>query len=547
MRPSRSRYGTVVVGGGHNGLVCAAYLARAGEDVLVLERREVLGGAATTEELWPGYRVSSASYVVSLLQEPIVRELELERHGYHVYPIDGYFHPFEDGSYAFNWMDGDRLRREIARFSPHDAAAHLAYDETMGELVDVIRPLLLQVPPDPTARRPDELASLLAFALRNRRLRRQLVPLVDLMTMSADDFLGQWFEHDRTKVLVGGVSSVVGAWAGPRTPGTAYVLMHHVMGSAGGHRGGWGFVRGGMGALSGAIAQSARSAGAEVVAGAPVERVLVEDGRACGVVLAGGEEVRAERVVSNAHPRTTFLDLVGRPHLPDELALEIERYRTRSGVVKVNCAIAELPDFRQLPGRELGQQHPEFLVCESIDELETGFQEAAAGHPAAKPMLDCVIPSTKDPTLAPEGKHVLTMFVQYAPYELAEGSWEEQREAFGDRCIARLAEHAPNIAGAVEHRQVLAPPDLEERFGLVGGNIFHGEMTLDQMLFMRPALAAAAYATPLDGLYLCGSGTHPGGGVMGAPGHNAARQILRRELQSRRRGSFVLLPHHDVP
>ncbi|MFN2544556.1 MAG: phytoene desaturase family protein [Actinomycetota bacterium] len=518
-------YDAIVVGGGHNGLVCAAYLARAGRRVAVLERRELVGGASVTEEVWPGYRVSTAAYVVSLLQPKIVRDLQLQRHGYHVYPLDpAYFLPFPDGRSLLVWDDARKAAREIATISPRDADAYLEYDRALAELVRVIRPLLLRRPPAIDVRSAADVGELLRLAAHFFRYRKRMARLVDLMTLSVSDFLDEWFEDDAVKgaLCPGGV---IGAWGGPKTPGTAYVLLHHRMGEVSGLRGGWGFVRGGMGALSEAIAAAARAAGAEVRTNAEVRRVDVREGRAIGVTLADGTELRARVVVSGIHPRTTFLDHVGAEHLPPDAVREIERFRTRSPSAKVNVALSELPDFVARPGREPGPQHPEFIINPSIDYLERAWDDCKYGRPSDHPMMDCVIPTTKDPSLAPDGQHVMTCFVQYVPYG------DVDREAFGDRVIDTIAEYAPNVKGAVLHRQVLTPKDLEERFGLLGGNIFHGEMSLDQLFSMRPIPQASGYRTPLRGLYLCGSGTHPGGGVMGAPGHNAARVIaadLRR-------------------
>jgi len=522
------RYDAVVVGGGHNGLVAAAYLARGGRSVLVLERRPVLGGAAVTEEPWPGYRVSTLSYVVSLLAPRIIRDLELERHGYHVYPIDpSYFSPFPDGSGLLVWEEPAKAAAEIARFSKRDAEAYLRYEEDLDRLARLVRPLLLRIPPSAKLKGFADLREALWMA-RYLRGHRDLLPrFLDLMTMSVADFLDDYFEHDAIKGALA-PGGVIGAWGGPMTPGSAYVLLHHRMGAAAGGHGAWAFVRGGMGALSEAIASSARAAGAEIRTDAEVARIDVHRGRTRGVELADGTRIGARVVLSGIHPQTTFLGMVGAEHLPDDLVEEMHRYRTRGASAKVNLALDALPDFRAMPGTELGPQHPEFIICPSIEYLERAWDAAKYGRWSERPMLDCVIPTTKDDSLAPEGKHVLTAFVQYAPYGLAEGmSWAEERDALGDRVIETIAEHAPNVPDAVVHRQVVTPLDLEERYGLVGGNIFHGEMSLDQLFFLRPVPQAGTYRTPIRRLYLCGSGAHPGGGVMGAPGYNAARVVLR--------------------
>lgn len=529
------RYDAVVIGGGHNGLVCAAYLARAGRSVLVLERRHLVGGAAVTEEPWPGIRVSTASYVVSLLLPEIVRDLELERHGYRVYPIDpAYFAPFPDGTGILFWEDPAEAAEEIARyFSRRDAEAYLRYVEDLDSLAGVIRPLLTRIPPAQGANPVGFLREGVWLGRFARRHRRLLARLADLMTMSVSDFLDEYFEHPTLKGALS-PGGVIGMWGGPMSPGSAYVLLHHRMGAAVGGHGAWAFVRGGMGALSEAIASAARQHGAEIRTEAEVVAVRVRNGRARGVTLADGTEIEARMVLSGIHPRTTFLDLVGAAHLPEDLVRDVGRFRTRSGSAKVNLAVRELPDFTAMPGHDPGPQHPEFIICPSIEYLERAWDDAKYGRPSKEPMLDCVIPTTKDDSLAPAGTHVLTAFVQYAPYELAEGlSWEKEREALGDRVIETIGRYAPNLPDAVLHREVLTPVDMEERFGLLGGNIFQGEMALDQLFSFRPVPQAGAYRTPLRGLYLCGSGTHPGGGVMGAPGYNAARVALK-DLRRRR-------------
>ena len=521
-----TKYDAIVIGGGHNGLVCAAYLARSGQRVLVVEKRQKVGGAAATEEVWPGFRVSILSYVVSLLRPAIVSELQLARFGYHVYPLDpAYFMPFPDGRGLLYWEDLDRAQAEIGKFSEHDALALAAYDREIGRLVAVVRPLLDRIPPSVRPRSAAEIVDALSLTRHLLRNRGEMSALVDIMTMSVADYLDQWFDDEAVKgaLCPGGV---IGAWAGPRSPGTAYVLLHHRIGEVGGYRGGWGFVRGGMGQLSEILAMAAAAHGAEVRTDAEVTSIQTCCGRATGVVLADGTELRATRVISGIHPSTTFLGLVGRTALPEALLVEMDRYRSRSGSAKVNLALAELPDFRAMPGKALGPQHPEFIINPSIDYLETAWTQAQAGCWSTSPMMDCVIPTTKDSSLAPPGRHILTCFVQYAPYRLAGTDWGVERERLGDRVVELLGDYAPNLPGSVLHRQVITPLDMERDFGLVGGNIFHGEMSLDQLFFLRPASQAGSYRTPIAGLYLCGSGTHPGGGVMGAPGRNAARVIM---------------------
>jgi phytoene dehydrogenase-like protein len=530
-------YDAIVVGGGHNGLICSAYLARAGHRVVVLESRPRVGGAAVTEEVWPGYQVSVLSYVVSLLRPAVVHELDLARFGYEVYPLDpAYFMPFPDGRSFYYWEDVNRAAAEVAKFSPHDAGALLDYDRTIGRLVQVVRPLLDQAPPNLDLRRPGEVGRLLGLGQHLLRHRRELSLLTDIMTMSVSDYLDQWFDDPAVKGALS-PGGVIGAWAGPHSPGTAYVLLHHRIGDVGGQRGGWGLVKGGMGGLSEILASAARAAGAEIRTGSEVKHIMVSAGHTRGVVLEDGTELRSQNVISAIHPRTALLELVGSRHLPSNLVGEMERYRSRSGSAKVNLALAELPDFRAMPGTESGPQHPEFIINPSIEYLHRAWEDALSGRWSRDPMMDCVIPTTKDRTLAPPGRHILSCFVQYAPYQLDGTSWAQEREKFADRVVEVLGSYAPNLPGSVLHRQVVTPEDMEREYGLLGGNIFHGEMSLDQLFSLRPASQAGAYRTPVVGLYLGGSGSHPGGGVMGAPGRNAAKVVLgdlrRQQWQSR--------------
>jgi phytoene dehydrogenase-like protein len=536
--PVATHYDAVIVGGGHNGLVAASYLARAGLKTLVLERRHVLGGAAVTEELWPNIKVSTASYVVSLLSPRIVKDLELVRHGYHVYPLDpAYFAPFPDGNGMLLWDDPARAAEEIARISKRDGTNYIEYSRAIGDLAALIRPLLYATPPDPRIKRARDVVGGLSLGRFVFKSRRDLPHLIDLMTMSAADFLGNFFVDDRIKGALA-LGSVIGAWCGPMSPGSAYVLLHHRMGETDGVTGAWGFVRGGMGALSECIASAARAAGAEIRTDADVVSIDVTDGRATGVTLSDGTVIMTEVVASSAHPHTTFLSLVGKEQLPTEFVQDIEAFRSRSPSAKVNMVISELPDLTARPGKEPGPQHPEIVISPSLQYLEQAWDDAKYGRVSVHPMIDAVIPTTKDPTLAPDGLHVMTCFVQYVPYEPVDGPWDEaKRNALGDLVVDTLSEYAPNLKKAVVHRQVLTPVDLEERFGLIGGNIFQGEMSLDQLFSLRPSPLAADYRTPVKGLYLCGSGAHPGGGVMGIPGLNGARAVLadRRTHRFRRR------------
>jgi phytoene dehydrogenase-like protein len=514
----------VVVGGGHNGLACAAYLAKAGLDVLVLEQRSVLGGAAATEDMWDGYRISSASYVISLMPDRIVRDLALKRHGYDVSIVTpDYFVPFPDGTSLTLWGDLRRDAANISKLSAHDAEAYFAFDRSFEHLAALMRDLLFVVPPNTRA------AELFSWIRTGARLRgwtgRDVHELVRLFTMSAADFLDEWFEDDRVKGALA-TQAIIGGWCGPMTPGSAYVLMHHWIGQVDGHFGAWGWVRGGMGALSAAIAEAARTAGAEIRTDAAVARVAINpQGRAAGVELADGSTIRARQVVSSAHPKTTYLDLVGPGRLPDDVVRDVERFRTRSGSVKVNVALSELPVFPSWD--QDGDLHTGLAaISPSIEFLERAFDDAKYGKPSRHPYVEMMFPTAHEPDgLAPSGKHLMLAFTQYMPYETP--NTDRSREAWAKKVIDAIAERAPNVAGAVEHVEVLTPRDLEDRFGLLGGNIMQGELTPDQMFSFRPIPLYGDYRSPVKNLYLCGAGTHPGGGVMAVPGRNASTVVLR--------------------
>ena len=519
-------YDVIVIGGGHNGLVCAAYLARAGRRVLVLERRERVGGAAVTEEVFPGFRFSMFSYVVSLLRPEIVRDLDLPRHGLHILPLESTLTPLPNGDYLAQWSDHDQNRRELARHSLRDAEAYDEFGRVLHEMARAVKPFLGMPAPDPGSLAPRDLLGMARLGRYFRALGSEKYhALWKLLTMSAADYLDEWFETEALKATKS-ASGIIGTLLGPRSPGTAYVLLHHYMGEIDGVFRAWGFAKGGNGSVSAAIAGAARAAGAEIRTGASVARVRVNDGHASGVVLESGEEIAGKLVVSGADPRRTFLTLVGAEHLPGEFVESIERYRFRGASGKVNLALSEAPNFTCLPG--VGPHlRGAISISPSVDYLERAYDDAKYGEVSRRPYLDVVVPSMIDPDMAPPGKHVMSIFVQYAPYHVNGGWTDARREAFGDAVVETLAEYAPNLKSAILHRQVITPADIERIVGLSEGNIFQGELTLQQMFFLRPVPQWSRYRTPVRALYQCGSGTHPGGGVMGASGRLAALAILR--------------------
>src|SRR5246500_2704784 len=519
-------YDAIVIGGGHNGLVHAAYLAKAGRKVLVLERRHVLGGAAVTEEIIPGFLFSECSYVVSLLRPEIIRDLDLPRHGLEILPLDGTFSPMLNGDYLWRMNDHGRTVREIRRHSRVDAEAYEGFSKMMTPMCRFVKPILSMITPDPTTLRPKDLRQLHFLMQRFRDLSSdERYTLIQLMTMSAADFLDQWFETDVLKATMS-ASGIIGTFLGIRSPGTAYVLLHHYMGEIDGAFRSWGFSRGGTGGISNAIASAAREAGVETRTEAPVSKILLKNGTAHGVILESGEDIHASIVSSSLDPNLTFLKFIDSRELPGDFVEEVRRYKYRGSSGKVNLALDALPDFTCMPGpgRHL---RGAISISPSMDYMERAYDQAKYGEYSRRPYIDMVIPTLTDPSVAPPGKHILSCFVQYAPYKLSHGTWDDQREAFGNTVIDTIAEYAPNIKNIIIGKQFITPLDIERQTGLTEGNIFQGELSLEQLFFLRPVAGWARYRTPIRKLYMCGSATHPGGGIMGAPGRLAALEILK--------------------
>ena len=522
-------YDAIIVGGGHNGLTCAAYLAAGGRKVLVLERRDAVGGAAVTEEFHPGFRNSVASYTVSLLNPKVIRDLELHRHGLKVVERKmSNFLPLEDNHFC---VGEGRTKSEVARFSQRDADRLDAYGDRLEAIADVLREVVLETPPNVME---GGLVAAIPELLKGLSLGRRLSKLdttgrrdlLALFAQSAGDWLDGWFESAPIKAAYG-FDGVVGNYASPYTPGSAYVLLHHVFGEVNGKKGAWGHAIGGMGAITQAMAACCRERGVEIRTGAAVGEVLVERGRATGVVTAAGEVLRARSVVSNLHPKLLFGKLVDPALQPPDFVERIGRYRSGSGTFRMNVALSELPSFSVLPGPG-DHLTAGIIIAPSLAYMERAYVDARAHGWSREPIVEMLIPSTLDDSLAPAGRHVASLFCQHVAPTLPDGrSWDDCREEVADLMIATVDKHAPGFAKSVIARQVLSPLDLERTFGLVGGDIMHGNLSLDQMFSARPVLGAGDYRTPVRGLYQCGAGTHPGGGVTGAPGHNAAREVLR--------------------
>jgi phytoene dehydrogenase-like protein len=519
----------IVIGGGHNGLVAAAYLAKSGIEAALFERRELLGGACTTEELWPGFRVSRAAYVAGLLRPVVLRELGLAARGLRLLPRNpSSFTPIPGQRGLLLGPDRETCRAEIRRFSPLDADRFGDYEDMLDRAASVIEPLLDVPAPDPAHLRLREVPTLLRLLRGAISLRRDLPRVLSLLLGPARPTLESWFESEPLRSTLA-TDAIIGAWASPSTPGTGYVLFHHVMGETNGNRGVWAYVEGGMGRLSEALADAAREAGAEIRIGASVASVIVDAGGARGVTLEDGTSVESRVVLSSADPHRTFVDWIAPEQLPPEFLRGIEGLDFRSPVAKINLALDRLPGFAGRSGAGAGPEHVGtiHIGASSLDDLDRSFEAACRDEIPERPMVELTLPSALDPSLAPEGRHVGSIFVQHVPYQLATSSWETERDRLADRVFALIDEVAPGFSESVLHREVLAPPDLERIFALRGGNIFHGAMTLDRLGFMRPLPGSGGYRTPIRGLYLCGAGTHPGGGVMGACGRNAALEVIR--------------------
>jgi phytoene dehydrogenase-like protein len=532
----------IIIGGGHNGLVNACYLQRAGLDVLVVEKNGWVGGAATSRELTPGFAYSNCSYVCSLFRPEIMRDLELPRFGLQVISYEGGAVLTRDGDYLANYRDHDAHRREFARFSKRDAEAYDRYARDVTRQCRFIQPLLMRTAPDPTSLKPRDLGELVYLAKKFGELSAAEISLMlGFWTMSISDFLDEYFETDVIKANFA-ISGIIGTALGPMSPGTAYVLLHHYMGEVDGSVGAWGYARGGMGAVTKALAASFEASGGTIRTGAEVERVLVKGGKAKGIVLAGGEEIYGKLVVSNADVKRTFLKLVDDKDLPDIFLRRVRNFKIRGSSGKVNIALDSLPEFPALPKNSpcyRGDLH----FTDTVERMERAYDDWKAGRWSADPFLDMMIPTTLDPTMTAPGKHFMSCFVQYAPPKIEGREWTDaDRDGFAESVISQIADYSPGFRERIVHMEVRTPRELEAEVGLTEGNIFQGELTFDQLLFNRPVPGYAQYRSPIGGLYMCGSSTHPGGGVMGAPGRNAAAEILRDLAKPR----LHMSPAHDI-
>ena len=519
-----NKYDAIVIGGGHNGLTAAAYLARAGKKVLVLERRHVLGGAAVTEEIFPGFKFSVCSYVVSLMKPNVMRELMLPKFGLKLLPLESTFTPLEN-DYLLRTSDANQTYREISRHSIKDAETYMRFGPRMGQIGMAVRPILETIAPNAIRPSLSDISNLNSLLKHFKTLSSdQFEYLTKLMTMSSADFLDEWFEFEPLKATMS-ASGIIGTFMGPRSPGSAYVMLHHYMGDIDGAFRAWGFQKGGTGEVSMAIARSAEHFGAKIITEAPVEKVIVKNGCANGVALENGDEYKSDMVISGLDPKLSFLKLIDESDLPSDFLQSIKNFRIRGSSGKVNLALDDLPNFTCLPG-DGHHLRGAISISPNYDHLERAYDDAKYGNFSQKPFMDIILPSVLDPEMAPPGKHVMSCFVQYAPYDLKGGWNNEKREAFGDAVVNTLAQYAPNIKDIILHRQVLSPMDLENTFGLTEGNIFHGELTIQQLFSLRPAAKWANYTSPIKNYFQCGSGTHPGGGITGSPGEMAAKKIL---------------------
>ncbi len=536
---SSSRFDCIIIGGGHNGLICAAYLAQAGKKVCVLERRHVLGGASTTEELWPGYKVSTAAYVVSLLLPQIIRDLRLKAHGLTILPRSpSSFTPLPDGRSLLMGPEPGLNEREIGKFSPRDARAFPQYEALLERVAAVLEPVLNQSSPDPlpmpgswrkigVGKKLRDAKKMWSLHQALSALGNDLPEALELLSGPARPILDRWFESEALKATLA-TDAIIGAFTSISAPGSAYVLMHHVMGEAGGARGVWGYVQGGMGGLATAIERACLEAGVTIRREAEVRQILTRDRRVIGVGLADGSEIEADVVGSSVDAHLTFERMLDPADLPEDFRQAIARIDYSSASAKINLALCEPPNFTSRPSQGIAPHHHGTThISPTMNYIERAYDDAKYGRPSQEPVLEITLPTSVDTTIAPPGKHIMSMFVQYAPYKLSEGSWDDIKEQFADRCIETLAQYAPNVPAAIEHRQVLSPLDLERVYGLTGGNIMQGAMPPHQLFFLRPVAGWADHRTPVRGLYLCGAASHPGGGVMGACGRNAATEMLR--------------------
>jgi phytoene dehydrogenase-like protein len=528
MEPPRmtQRYDAVIIGAGHNGLACAFYLAQAGLKVRILERRDIVGGAAVTEEFHPGFRNSVASYTVSLLQPKVIRDMRLAEHGYRVIerPISNFL-PQEDGGYLKLGGGLERTQAEFARFSAADAATLPAYYDALEGVAEVLRSLALKSPPNVG----EGLRTLIAGASQGWGLSKLGLEakrdVLDLFVKSATSFLGQWFESEAVKAAFG-FDAVVGNYASPDTPGSAYVLLHHVFGEVNGKKGAWGHCIGGMGTITQIMAEVCRKSGVEISLEAPVAEVLVNGDTVAGVKLESGEEIAAKRVIANVGPKLLYGKMLAEHHQPEDFRRRMRGYKAGGGTFRMNVALSELPRFTSLP--EPGEHHQSgIIIAPTLDYMDKAFLDAKAHGWSKRPIVEMLIPSTVDDSLAPEGQHVASLFCQQFAPELPDGrDWDDEEDAAADTIIDTVEAHAPGFRASILGRQVLSPKGLYRKFGLVGGDIMHGHMSLDQLWSARPVLGNGAYRGPVKGLYMCGAGNHPGGGVTGAPGHNCAHEVL---------------------